>query len=225
MAELPSPDACSSSLSHYRRCLQDAKAAGYAFMRMADYVSKKDALEGTKLIVLRHDIDHFLPLAVNMAAIENELGISATYFLRLHAAYNPFSFPNYGSIKKLQSMGHEIGLHHDGDFASLFGEDGGEFFRRDKAVLENILNSKVLGMSSHEPGKSAFLPGDDDLARLGLAYQAYSGHFTKELKYISDSSSRWREGCMCSFIKRGVPGLCILTHPIWWYSRSPLENY
>jgi len=217
---------CSFNLAHYKYCLELAKKNGYKFMTMKDFVSNKNALtEFDKIIVLRHDIDHYLKLALNFANIEKELGISATYFIRCHANYTPCSFEGYKIIKTLLEMGHEIGLHHDCDFAKLFGEDSRDFLRRDKKILESITNRKVVGISSHAPNKSEFIIQDKDLQEFGFAYQAYSDIFLKEMKYISDSSSRWREGCMCSFIKQNTQRLCILTHPIWWFDKSPLENY
>jgi hypothetical protein len=122
-------------------------------------------------------------------------------------------------------MNHELGLHHDCDFSKLFNEGNDEFLKRDIAVFENVINKKISGISSHEPNRSIRLIGDKDLARFGLKYQAYSDIFLKEMKYISDSSCQWREGCMCNFIKQGTQRLCILTHPIWWSNRSSLENY
>ncbi len=218
-------DACSFTLAHYKYCLALARQNGYDFTTMADYVSRKAEFADKKIILLRHDIDHKLPLALNFADVEKELGITSTYFIRLHAGYNPFSFESYKIIKALLDMNHELGLHYDCDFASLFSEDSEEFIVRDKAAFENAIGRKISGVSSHEPNKSKLVLNDGFVRAHGFEYHAYSDTFLKEMKYISDSSSRWREGCMCNFIKAGAPKLCILTHPIWWYKNSPLENY
>jgi len=217
---------CSFSLEHYKDCLQLAKEKGYLFVNMNSYIDLKDDIKKTaKIIVMRHDVDHDLSLALNFAKIEKELGISATYFIRLHAKYNPYFSQNYLIIKELEKLGHELGLHHDCDFAALSKEEAEEFFRRDAAIFEKMSGVKLNGISAHEPNKSAFVITDKYLQKFGLGYQAYSDIFLKGLKYISDSSSRWREGCMCNFIKREEQRLCILTHPFWWFDKSPLENY
>lgn len=62
------------------------------------------------VIALRHDIDHDLDLALELAAAECARGLSATYFL-LHTA------PYWGDplfdvkVRQLEAYGHEVGLH------------------------------------------------------------------------------------------------------------------
>ncbi|MDP3733675.1 MAG: hypothetical protein Q8R37_00430 [Nanoarchaeota archaeon] len=219
-------ETCNFNISHYQQCLESAQKLGYQFVTMSEYASQHDQLNNSpaKIIILRHDIDHNLALALNFAVIEHRLGIKATYFIRLHGKYSITSLDNYRVLVQLLQQGHEIGLHHDCDFAALVGENAHDFFIRDKTILESVINKKIAGVSSHEPGKSTFLVTDKDLPQLGLQYQAYSDIFCKEMKYISDSSSRWREGCMCNHLGKQAK-LCILTHPIWWFDKSPLENY
>lgn len=219
---------CSFKLDHYKECLEAAKQKGYVFLIFEEYVRRRKEFADKKIILMRHDIDHKLTLAQNFAKTEQDLAIQSTYFIRLHAAgYNPYGFESYAIIKNLMQMKHELGLHHDAGFAKLFGEDPESFFKRDKAAFENIIDRKISGISCHEPNnsKDEFLVSDENIARLGLSYQAYSPVFLQEMKYISDSSARWREGCMCNFIEKEVPKLCILTHPLWWHGISPLENY
>lgn len=66
--------------------------------------------ERPNAIALRHDVDHDLDLALEMAHHEHERGIRATYFL-LHTCdyWNDERF----AVKcaQLQAYGHEIGLH------------------------------------------------------------------------------------------------------------------
>ncbi len=219
---------CSFKLSHYQECLQSALKMGYIFLTFEDYLQRKNKLpKGQKITLLRHDIDHKLSLAKNLAAIEGGLKIRATYFIRLHGDYNPYNFSGYAIIKDLTAMNHELGLHHDAGFARLFSENAASFFKRDKEIFENIINKKISGISCHEPNNSndEFMVTDKNIRQLGLKYQAYSPIFLKDMKYISDSSARWREGCMCNFIEKGTPKLCVLTHPLWWHKKNPVENY
>jgi len=219
-------ETCSFKLDHYKYCLELAKKNNYSFLNMHEYIARKDKLGNSeKIIVLRHDIDYKLKIALNPAKIEHGLGISATYFIRLHSDYNVFSYENYKIVKELLRMKHELGLHYDCDFADLFGEDNREFLKRDIETLERMLNRKTFGVSSHEPKRSRFTIDDSNLYEFGFEYRAYSDMFLKEMKYISDSSCRWREGCMCNFFKKGTKKLCILTHPIWWFDKSPIEIY
>ncbi len=218
---------CDFTLDHYRHCLELALKKGYSFMTMEQFAEQpKNSLKDKKIIVLRHDIDHNIGLAENISGIEHELGIKSTYFIRLHSKnYNPCSLANYSIIKALILRGHEIGLHYDAGFAEFFNENAEHSLLRDKTIFENIINQKFSGISTHEPRRTGFVLSKSIIEKLGLKYDAYSDTFMKGMKYISDSSAVWREGCMCSFIEKETPLLCILTHPFWWFNKSSLENY
>jgi len=192
---------------------------------MHEFAQSKDRIKpAQKIIVMRHDIDQKVTLARNFASIEEELGIRATYFVRLHADYNPFSVQNYAILKEIIGQGHEIGLHYEGGFSMLFRESQSQSFERDLGLLEKMIRRKVHGFSFHEPRRSKCSTPSAYLKKEGI-YDAYSNTFMGGLKYISDSSANWREGCMCNFVKSGSPRLYILTHPFWWFNKTPLENY
>jgi hypothetical protein len=212
---------CSFKLSHYEYCLRLAKEKGYSFALMKDHKSR---IKG-KAIFLRHDVDSDPDQALNFSGIEKKLGITATYFFRVHSEDNLFSLKSYRAIKQIMAEGHEIGLHAETDFASLAGEPELPMLSRDKAVLEAILGGRVSGICMHEPARSISHLRKADVVKLGFKYDAYDPRFREKFKYISDSSCRWREGCMCQFIQAGVPHLYVLTHPVWWFKKSPIENY
>ena len=66
--------------------------------------------EGDHVVALRHDVDHDLELALEMAHHEWRLGHKATYFLLHTEAYwNDQKFPLL--VRQLKEYGHEIGLH------------------------------------------------------------------------------------------------------------------
>ena len=86
-----------------------------------------DRLTGMSHVELRHDVDRQLDVAIAMAHIERNLGVTATYFfLHPDGVLNRSNY--FGYIKKnrvhiapafieaaleIQDMGHEIGLHND----------------------------------------------------------------------------------------------------------------
>jgi len=211
------------TLKKYRESLEEAKNNGYTFYTMKDFEKSK----GKKLIIfLRHDIDFDITLAENFARIEHKLGICSTYFIRVHAKnYNIFSPENYRILKEIMEMGHEIGLHYEMDFGTLNNEEIEQMIKRDKTILEAVANKKVLGCAAHEPSRKEHFINDGNIKNFGFIYHAYSDFFLKENKYISESSGRWREEDMMSYIKKKTPRLYILTHPLWWFKDSPIENY
>lgn len=215
-------NSCNFTFEHYRRVFKDALVKGYVISKLKDY---NDNIRKKNVIFLRHDVDFDIELALRLAKVEHELGIHSTYFVRIHANYNLFSYNNYTSLKKIINMGHEIGLHHESGFSNLFNESEIDMIRKEKVILESIANCKVKGISLHEPSRVGSKPDPKWFDKLGFEYNAYSRKFINDIKYISDSSARWREGCMCNFIKSKEPKLCILIHPFWWYNLSPLQNY
>jgi hypothetical protein len=212
---------CSFRLIHYEYCLRSAKEKGYSIALMKDHKNKTKG----PVILLRHDVDSDPDQALNFSGIEKNLGIKATYFFRVHSKDNLFDLKNYRAIKQILKDGHEIGLHAETDFASLFGEPELAMLSRDKAVLEAVIGGQISGICMHEPTRSVKRLGTSDIKALGFEYDAYDPRFLKAFKYISDSSCRWREGCMCQFIEARAPRLYILTHPVWWFKQSPIENY
>jgi len=202
----------SFSLNHYRICLIKAIKEGYKFIPM-----RKHKENHRKVIMLRHDIDFDLKLAMNFAKIEHKLGIPATYFIRLHGNYNPNQYSNFKILNSLLNMGHEIGLHFESGFYKLFNQRGS--LERDISIFQSMIGIKIKGFSYHEPNKT-----DPISLKKYKIYSAYSDEIMKRYKYISDSCGNWREGCMCEWIGK-EPKLYILTHPIWWINKNPFENY
>ena len=67
------------TLKLYRKLCDAFVSKGYQFYTFEEYVKVRPT---EKTIVMRHDVDR-LPLnALNMATIENELGITSTYYFR-----------------------------------------------------------------------------------------------------------------------------------------------
>lgn len=213
---------CNFTQHHYESCLSQAKKKGYEFFSLKEF---PEGIKKDKVIFMRHDVDFDPRLALQLAKIEKKVGVKSTFFFRVNAPYNLFSIKNYQILKEIQSFGHEIGLHFDADFGQLFGESQEDMLIRSKQVVEGIIGEKVEGICPHEPSRSSTKLSDDMMKKLGFSYEAYSPSIMDKTKYISDSSCRWREGCMCNFIKKEVPKLYILTHPVWWFNRSPIENY
>lgn len=214
---------CSWQFAHYRECLSAAHSLGYELTTFRDYHRNS---RKKKLIILRHDIDFSVPRALEFAKIERDLGIEATYFVRLHSpAYNPFEYKAYLILKEIQQMGHELGLHFEVfDFQAATGEDLIDIFRREKGALENILGVTLVSAAQHGdytrvgPDYSHHFFTQVNPKQVGIKYHTFDDRFFRQMKYISDSSGHWREGCMCQHIGKH-PRMQILTHPCWWFHK------
>jgi hypothetical protein len=207
------------SLRNYKRCLEDSLSLGYNFLTLNDYFCNQTDSE--KNIILRHDIDTQLDIAVEMSNIENILNIRSTYFVRLHShAYNFLCLKDLRKIKKIINNNHEIGLHYESDFYVLNNKDINKSIQIESNIIEYFCNIKVKTICPHEPTRTNCF----NLENINYN-QAYDEKLFKKYKYISDSSCRWRDGSFYENIHEGHKNLYILTHPYWWYNNSPIENY
>lgn len=212
---------CDFTFRHYRDILEAALRMGYTFSTFAAH----EAVTAPRLFLMRHDVDLSIDNCLTFARIEHELGIASTYFVRVHARlYNPFEFHTYRKLREFERLGHELALHYEPGYAAAVGEDEQQMVRREKTILEAILDHPVVSASAHLPGKSGKTVTEANAASFGLRYEAYTARFMEGFKYISDSNGRWREGCMCGHLGQHER-LCVLTHGWWWFESSPVENY
>ena len=86
--------------------------------------------------ILRHDVDRFAKNSLNIAKIENNLGIKSTYYFRTTKS----SF-NKKVIQTIKNLGHEIGYHYE-DFAVSSGNYNNAIERYEK----NLNRFKELGI-------------------------------------------------------------------------------
>lgn len=206
----------------YRRSLRAFRDAGYAITGFLPFLDDPQP----RHLILRHDIDNSMELALRMARMDAEEGAHATFFLRVHATgYNLLSLPSLRMVQELEQMGHEVELHLDGGLSESLGLPERRIADRQRVVMEEILGRPINGFSSHEPSRMGNLEEAQELKESwDVRYHAYEARFMMpNLKYLSDSSARWREGHFFGWVGK-VDQLQVLVHPIWWYDRAPQEN-
>ncbi|GAB2562054.1 GCN5 family acetyltransferase [Leucobacter ruminantium] len=213
------------SLHSYEETLKAYRKAGYEATHFAGFLD--DPRE--KHLILRHDIDNDLELAARVARLEARAGCTASYFVRVHArGYNLLSLPSLRTIRELEALGHEVQLHLEGGLCDVVGGDNLEWAERQRSVFEAAVGRQLTGFSSHEPARMGGVEfADSLLARWSptVRYHAYESRFMMPtMKYLSDSSGRWREGHFGDWVGR-EPIMQILTHPFWWFEQVPAENY
>ena len=171
---------------------------------------------GRPIAFLRHDVDVCLERALDMARLEQEMEMPATYMVLAKAVlYDYRSAAGARSIRDLRRCGHEVGLHFDIDAEGVAADaDSGEVERVVAAArdgLADVLGEPVRSFAFHRP-IPRFLRGPLQVAGMVNAYAA-------ELMadYISDSKANWREGDPLARILRPPRGvLQVVIHPIWW---------
>ncbi len=169
-----------------------------------------------KEVILRHDIDMSIDKALDFAYFENSIGVKATYFVLITSSlYNVFKKENLNKLRKIQNLGHSIGLHFDEtNYNAAGASDIENAVLNEKKILENILPGiEIETVSMHMPSKATL---EANLDFNNLIINSYSDLYFKEYKYVSDSLMRWRENVREIISSNRYDKLHILTHPIWY---------
>lgn len=192
----------------YRQLISSMLSAGYGTHDFKSFLPAKGAM------LLRHDIDISLDHAVLQSQINNELGVSATFFFLVTSdQYNLANKAGRATLRHVRNAGQSIGLHFD---AALYENAAGsleEFAEKEVRILEVLSEGPVEAVSFHRPvpslqglkGTFASLP------------HAYEPRFFSEIEYCSDSQGMFRFGLPWErdgFRERAP--FQLLTHPIWW---------
>lgn len=94
----------------------DAYRALLSLLREGGYVARNyhNYTDAPRCVIIRHDIDNSLQQAVKLAELEAEENIQSTWFVLLRTDfYNVFSKASKEALDRIQTLGHEIGLHFD----------------------------------------------------------------------------------------------------------------
>jgi hypothetical protein len=197
------------TLDNYRNLLELAKK-NFVFRTYTSFGKEE------KLILWRHDIDFSVHSALKLAKIENELGITTTYFIHLHNEFYHFWEKEISEIiQNIVNLGHRLGLHFDSHF---YGEyiipDFEQKLINEKSILENQFSVPVEVFSFHNPSTEILKLEDLKYADM---INTYSKLFKEEVNYISDSNGYWRYNKLEDvLLSNGTKPLQVLTHPGWW---------
>lgn len=206
---------------HYLKTIRNYQESGYFVGGFQANLKSKS----TKKLILRHDVDFNFETAFSMARFESQNNIQSSYFFRLAAAgYNLLSVNNLLKIKEMSEMKHEISLHVDHGL-SFMHSDETSWINFQLDTFQNFTGIKIHGVSSHEPARNGGASILDKFVNDGLIdYHAYETRFVVDMKYISDSTQRWREKSFEAYINQ-YEQIQVLIHPIWWHSFMPQESY
>jgi len=179
--------------------------------RFTNYHNSAD--DGKKQCIIRHDVDSRLEKTVRLGEIEYNNDLSSTYFVLLRTdMYNVFSKRCVEFFNRLQSLGHEIGLHFDEGFFAEKDYDIKREIKNEAAILSEAIGQEVRVVSMHRPSEKT----------LGADYQfdnivnSNSKKFFKEFKYLSDSRMFWRENVEDAVCSEKYRKIHLSLHPGWY---------
>lgn len=200
----------------YGEFLERIQDAGYEFSTFADGVESGE-------VVLRHDVDLSLSDALQMAQLEEDRGVSATYCILLTSSlYNPLDEAQAYRIRAIEELGHEVALHFSThEYWDSDAEPGeGHLSRRiraERSVLDTVRSDSSDTISFH-------VPPDWVLDRpIEAGQNAYAPEFFSEISYHADSGQRWRDSPPA--IDSLGDAAQVVTHPgLWAQSDGTFEE-
>ena len=155
---------------------------------------------GTRFIILKHDVETLVPNAYKLAEIEHRLGISGSYYVQ---AYLLDDEENVKLLKQMQSWGHEISYHYDVLDAHSGDLDAAEVDFIAKSKIFKDLGFRYSTICQHgNPVKNRVgYSSNRDFFRnpqIRSRYPQwvdmvvdYSNFAVSRYKYISDAGYRW----------------------------------
>lgn len=95
------------TLERYSKLCETVASSKYKSVTVMQFIELQDVDLHDSLIILRHDVDRFPEHALALAEIEQEYGLTASYYFRIPASWDE------GVIVEIIGMGHEVGLHYE----------------------------------------------------------------------------------------------------------------
>lgn len=176
------------TIEKYKSLLSVLQSNGYSFQTFEEYIKKPLV----KCVVLRHDVDRIPSNALNLAKIENENGIRATYYFRIVSNVWDESI-----IKRIISLDHEIGYHYE-DFTITNG-DYEEAIKHFNYHLNNF--RKLYPVSTICMHGSPMSKWDNrklweryDYKDFGIIAEPYFDVNYSNVFYITDTGRSWNNG-------------------------------
>ncbi len=195
----------------YQHLLQHIQNNGYSFALFHELTDAQT--RDTKRCFMRHDVDVSLDFALQMAKLENSMGIRATYFVMLRSPiYNLLSRSNSLQLEGLRRHGHQIGLHFDVGGVNESQHSMEDALRFELDSLGFLIGEKVTAFSMHQPTQAAIARR---IAVTGVINTYHPQHL-HNIRYLSDSNRDWRGKNPLREITSGENSIQILTHPVWW---------
>lgn len=200
--------------------LEDVSRQGVSFSLSED--SQQGLIIAPKP-TLRHDIDFSLFGLLNLARLETHLGQQAIYLFRPDCqTYNLFSSDSMSLVKKIQDLGHKIGLHIDRRAISDVNSFDG-FVQAVRDRFQSQVGVSMNYVSWHRPFEED-LAGSETINGMN---SLYSHSRWNKSNYISDSAGSWDQGKELKLFAFCASNeyFQLLIHPEWWIDESPSESF
>lgn len=174
------------TLQVYRTLCLELKVQVYETITFADYCSGS---RSEKHVILRHDVDKAPGSALEMATLEEQLGLRTSYYFRfVDAGFDT------ETILNIADMGHEIGYHYE-DLSVAKGsmQHAIELFKRNLSALRKLYPVKTICMHGSPLSKwdNRFLWEHYDYRDFGIIGEPYFDIDFNDILYLTDTGRSW----------------------------------
>jgi hypothetical protein len=173
------------TLKIYLTLLDTLIKHGYSFQTFSDYLLNP----GSRVIVLRHDVDARKMNSLQFALLQHNRGITGSYYFRMV----PQSFDE-GIIRKIAAMGHEIGYHYETmDIAKGNVDEAYNEFCRQLEILRKLVPIRTICMhgSPLSPFDNKALWDKYNYKNLDIIGEPYFDIDYSKVAYLTDTGRRW----------------------------------
>lgn len=224
------------SLEKYSVLCNELITSRYTILTVREYLSLRPVKD---YAILRHDVDTKPHRALSMARLEQNMGISSTYYFRhTREVFQPHI------IREVADLGHEVGYHYEvlsrakGNYAQAIA-----LFIKELADFQKITPISTICMhgSPLSPYDNRDLWSRYAFSEYGITGEAYLS-MDADMYYCSDTGWRWdkkykvrdhlkgnrdlavttTDDLISAIRLRRVPSLYLLVHPGNWAS-NPAE--
>jgi hypothetical protein len=177
------------TISKAKNLLKAFLRSDYSPTTLYNYLNYQKESYNNKVVIIRHDVDRQPQCALEMAALENELKICASYYFR----YKKKVF-NQKIIKQVGDLGHEIGYHYEvlsktnGNF-----DEAAKLFQKELGFFREFVDVKTVCMHGSPLSKwdSKELWHKFDYRKFGIVGEPYFDIDFDKVLYLTDTGRRW----------------------------------
>ena len=172
----------------YKELLLELLAKGYQFVRVKDYFDGNYD-KNRAFVIMRHDVDRRPNASLEMAKIEQNMDIRATYYFRtIPTTFKP------DTIKQIALLNHEIGYHYEslaeknGDYKEAIKD-----FEYNLNRLREFYPVKNIAMHGRPTSKwdSRDLWKEYNYKDFDIISEPYFDFDFNEILYITDAGRAW----------------------------------
>ena len=185
--------------------------------------------------VVRHDVEFSPYRALEIAKLENNIGISSSFYFQItNNCYNSLSNENLAIIKQIEDLGHKIGAHINTSYIERVNKkELSDLVQDDVRTLSKYTGIDINRYSFHRPTIEQ-LECYLEIDGLINAYDKKFFYFCKEnipeelpVTYLADSNHQWKWGYPMHLDFNKISKLQLNTHPFSWtnYGYGNINNY